>query len=62
MKIKKKNKGIIPGVHLWGSIFFFFWEKQHTCLLSPNKKPTAGLGTDTRKGQLDEPMSFIEVT
>lgn len=35
MKIKKKNKGIIPGVHLWGRIFFFFRERSNTHVYSP---------------------------
>jgi len=35
-------------------------EMQYTCLLTPDKVPTADRSTDTTKGQL-EPMSFIGV-
>lgn len=60
MKIKKTKQRN----YSWGTFVgqdFSLREATHMSTL-PNKKPTTGLGTDTRKGQLDEPMSFIEVT
>ena len=55
MKIKEKTKKLLLG-DICGKGFFF--ERSNTHVYSPQIRR---LGTDTRRGQLDEPMSFIEV-
>lgn len=40
----------------------FLRKMQHTCPLSPDRKPTTDQSIDTTRVQLGEPMTFIEFT